>query len=163
MHLKVQLLCLFSSKQSVVMEKISGHLVDVVSNTIVDGILTIEEGLIVHIEPAETVDEQYIMPGLVDAHIHIESSMLTPSEFARLALPHGTVACVCDPHEIANVCGIPGIDFMIESGKQTPLRFFFGAPSCVPATSFETSGATLNADDIKQLLNRRDGIPFWGK
>jgi adenine deaminase len=103
---------------------------------------------------ADIIDDQYLLPGLVDAHIHIESSMLTPSEFAHLALPHGTVACVCDPHEIANVCGIPGIDFMIESGNQSPLRFFFGAPSCVPATSFETSGATLDANDIKLLLNR---------
>lgn len=146
------------------MEKLSGHLVDVVGGTIFDGAVFIEEGRIVRITPADTVDDQYILPGLVDAHIHIESSMLTPSEFARLALPHGTVACVCDPHEIANVCGIPGIDFMIESGKETPLRFFFGAPSCVPATSFETSGATLDADDIKRLLNRdsnssiKDGI-----
>lgn len=137
------------------MEKVSGHIVDVVGGTIFDGALYIEEGRIVNIVSADIVDDQYILPGLVDAHIHIESSMLTPSEFARLALPHGTVACVCDPHEIANVCGIPGIDFMIESGKQSPLRFFFGAPSCVPATSFETSGATLNADDIKLLLNRK--------
>ncbi len=137
------------------MEKVSGHIVDVVGGTIFDGSLYIEEGRIVKIVSADIVDDQYILPGLVDAHIHIESSMLTPSEFARLALPHGTVACVCDPHEIANVCGIPGIDFMMESGKQSPLRFFFGAPSCVPATSFETSGATLDADDIKLLLNRK--------
>ena len=137
------------------MEKVSGHIVDVVGGTIFDGTLYIEEGRIVKIVSADIIDDQYILPGLVDAHIHIESSMLTPSEFARLALPHGTVACVCDPHEIANVCGIPGIDFMIENGKQSPLRFFFGAPSCVPATSFETSGATLDANDIKLLLNRK--------
>lgn len=155
------------------MEKVSGHIVDVVGGTIFDGALYIEEGRIVKIVSADIVDDQYVLPGLVDAHIHIESSMLTPSEFARLALPHGTVACVCDPHEIANVCGIPGIDFMMESGNQSPLKFFFGAPSCVPATSFETSGATLDADDIKLLLQRdlknslplgslRDGNPSRG-
>lgn len=130
-----------------------------------DGILSVEKGSIVGVERSDSVMDQYILPGLVDAHIHIESSMLTPAEFARLALPHGTIACVCDPHEIANVCGIPGINFMIDSGKKSPLRFYFGAPSCVPATSFETSGATLDAETIKTLLLRgqEDGLPEAGQ
>ncbi len=138
------------------MEKISGHLVDVVGGTIHDGTVFFEGENIALIERTENVDDQYLLPGLVDAHIHIESSMMTPTEFARLALPHGTVGCVCDPHEIANVCGIPGVDFMIENSRQAPMHFFFGAPSCVPATPFETSGAILDAADIKQLLKRND-------
>lgn len=96
----------------------------------------------------------FALPGFVDAHVHIESSMLVPTEFARLAVIHGTVATVSDPHEIANVMGIPGIDFMIENGNQVPMKFFFGAPSCVPATSFETAGATISPDDIESLLSR---------
>ncbi len=98
----------------------------------------------------------YLAPGFVDAHIHIESSLLPPSEFARLAVPHGTVATVSDPHEIANVLGVRGVDFMIRDGLRTPLRFNFGAPSCVPATAFETAGATLDAAAVARLLARRD-------
>jgi adenine deaminase len=94
----------------------------------------------------------YIIPGFVDAHIHIESSMLVPSEFARLAVLHGTVATVSDPHEIANVLGKAGVEFMIENGKKVPFKFNFGAPSCVPATSFESAGAILDSNDIKELL-----------
>ena len=89
----------------------------------------------------EPVPDQYICPGFIDAHVHIESSMLVPSEFARLAVVHGTVATVSDPHEIANVCGMEGVDYMIENGKNVPFKFNFGAPSCVPATIFETAGA----------------------
>ncbi len=96
----------------------------------------------------------YALPGFVDAHVHIESSMLLPSEFARLAVVHGTVATVSDPHEIANVLGVAGVEFMIANGNQVPLKFFFGAPSCVPATSFETAGATIDADEIAKLLAR---------
>lgn len=96
----------------------------------------------------------YALPGFIDSHVHIESSMLVPTEFARLAVVHGTVATVSDPHEIANVLGVEGVDFMIENGKKTPLKFFFGAPSCVPATAFETAGATIDADDIAALLAR---------
>lgn len=98
----------------------------------------------------------YILPGFIDAHVHIESSMLVPSEFARLATVHGTVATVSDPHEIANVLGIKGVDYMIENGKQVPFKFFFGAPSCVPATPFETAGATIDSKDIATLLARDD-------
>ena len=102
----------------------------------------------------QIVPEQYICPGFIDAHVHIESSMLVPSEFARLAVVHGTVATVSDPHEIANVLGMEGVDFMIEDGKKTPFHFYFGAPSCVPATSFETAGASLPSEEVDQLLSR---------
>lgn len=101
----------------------------------------------------ETV-EGYILPGFVDAHVHVESSMLVPSEFAKLAVVHGTVATISDPHEIANVLGMRGVDFMIENGKKVPFHFFFGAPSCVPATNFETAGANIDANDIEILLKK---------
>lgn len=101
-------------------------------------------------------DLPYALPGFIDSHVHIESSMLVPTEFARLAVVHGTVATVSDPHEIANVMGVEGVDFMIENGKKAPLKFFFGAPSCVPATTFETAGATINADAIAALLAREE-------
>ncbi len=101
----------------------------------------------------------YILPGFIDSHIHIESSMLVPSEFARLAVVHGTVATVSDPHEIANVCGMEGVEFMIENGKTVPFKFNFGAPSCVPATIFETAGAVLNSTDVEKLL-QRDEIKY---
>jgi len=137
-------------------QTISGNIVDVVKRTISKGIVTIENGRIKSIESAEDVDDRFIIPGLVDAHIHIESSMMLPAEFARYSVVHGTVACVCDPHEIANVCGIEGVDYMIENGKQSPMKFYFGAPSCVPSTKFETSGAELDADAVEQLLQRED-------
>jgi adenine deaminase len=135
---------------------ISGNIVDVVLKTITKGILTIENGFIINIKPSGNVDNQYIIPGLVDAHIHIESSMMLPAEFARFSIVHGTVACVCDPHEIANVCGIAGVNYMIENGKQSPMKFYFGAPSCVPSTKFETSGAELDAGEVEKLLQRDD-------
>jgi len=137
-------------------QTISGNIVDVVKRTVSKGIVTIENGRIKSIEPAADVDDRFIIPGLVDAHIHIESSMMLPAEFARYSVVHGTVACVCDPHEIANVCGIDGVDYMIENGKQSPMKFYFGAPSCVPSTKFETSGAELDADAVEQLLQRED-------
>lgn len=96
----------------------------------------------------------YMLPGFIDSHVHIESSMLVPSEFARLAVVHGTVATVSDPHEIANVCGMEGVEFMIENGRQVNFKFNFGAPSCVPATVFETAGAALNSDEVEQLLQK---------
>ncbi|RZJ78731.1 MAG: adenine deaminase, partial [Chryseobacterium sp.] len=95
-----------------------------------------------------------MLPGFIDSHVHIESSMLIPSEFARLAVTHGTVSTISDPHEIANVCGMEGVEFMIENGNTVPFKFNFGAPSCVPATIFETAGAELNHDDVKALLER---------
>ena len=100
--------------------------------------------------------EAFILPGFIDAHVHIESSMLIPSEFARLAVVHGTVATVSDPHEIANVCGMNGVEYMIENGKTVPFKFNFGAPSCVPATTFETAGAIVDAHDVNDLMRRED-------
>ncbi|MEI7503457.1 MAG: amidohydrolase family protein, partial [Paludibacter sp.] len=138
------------------MTTISGHIVDVINRNIYNGILHFEAGKIIEIQPSKDVEDQYIIPGFVDAHIHIESSMMIPSEFARYSLIHGTVACVCDPHEIANVCGIEGVDYMIDNAKQSPMKFYFGAPSCVPSTSFETSGAILDAAEVEKLLQRDD-------
>jgi len=130
-----------------------GHIVDIIARKIVKGELHIEDSKIKAIIPNPDITEnQFILPGLIDAHIHIESSMLIPSEFARLASIHGTVATVSDPHEIANVLGIDGVKFMIENGNKVPFKFYFGAPSCVPATPFESSGASLGADEVDELL-----------
>ena len=115
---------------------IKGNIVDIQNRSIYKGEITIENGKITAIEEKDCEENHYILPGFVDAHIHIESSMLVPSEFAKVAVKHGTVATVSDPHEIANVLGVKGVEFMIENGKQTPFKFNFGAPSCVPATSF---------------------------
>ena len=131
---------------------IEGQIVDLVNSRIFSGVVVVEDGKITKIEQGPVANMQYIMPGFVDAHVHIESSMLVPSEFARLATCHGTVATVSDPHEIANVLGKEGIRYMIDNGKKVPFKFFFGAPSCVPATPFETSGASLGADDIEELM-----------
>ena len=131
---------------------IEGQIVDLVNSRIFSGVVVVEDGTITKIEQGPVANMQYIMPGFVDAHVHIESSMLVPSEFARLATCHGTVATVSDPHEIANVLGKEGIRYMIDNGKKVPFKFFFGAPSCVPATPFETSGASLGADDIEELM-----------
>ncbi|WP_417291162.1 adenine deaminase [Corallibacter sp.] len=136
--------------------KIQGHIVDVVNKQIFKGEITFKDGKIAAINKKEHNVNQYIIPGFVDAHIHIESSMLVPSEFARLAVCHGTVATVSDPHEIANVLGVKGVEFMIENGKQTPFKFNFGAPSCVPATQFESAGAVIDSEGIKQLLANPD-------
>ena len=136
--------------------KLKGQIVDVQNKRIFKGEITIENGKISSIVEKQNDVEAYILPGFVDSHIHIESSMLVPSEFARLAVCHGTVATVSDPHEIANVLGIEGVEFMIENGKQTPFKFNFGAPSCVPATSFETAGAVIDSEDIKKLLQNPD-------
>ncbi len=138
------------------MKTVKGILVDPVQRKQFKGEITIENGSITQINPIDEVPDQYILPGMVDAHIHIESSMLIPSEFAKLAVRHGTVATVSDPHEIANVCGKEGVDYMIENGKKVPLKFYFGAPSCVPATTFETAGAVLDVNDVRDLLERDD-------
>jgi adenine deaminase len=139
---------------------IQGNIVDISSRVISLGEITIQHGIIASISiPKQGVINPllaYISPGFIDAHVHIESSMLIPAEFARLAVVHGTVATVSDPHEIANVCGMEGVRFMIENGKQVPFKFNFGAPSCVPATFFETAGAVLNAVDVKELLHDKD-------
>lgn len=135
----------------------SGMIVDVVAGKIFPGTIHSENGKITSIDPTPGAQcTCYILPGFVDAHVHIESSMLIPSEFARLASVHGTVATVSDPHEIANVLGMEGIRYMIENGKQVPFHFYFGASSCVPATTFETAGATLSAKEIEELFIKDD-------
>jgi len=141
------------------MLSISGQLVDVLHQRIFPAEITIENGTISGITPLSEAPDQFIMPGFIDAHIHIESSMLTPYEFSKIALTHGTVATVSDPHEIANVCGVAGLDYMLENAAHSPLKFNFGAPSCVPATGFETAGATLDAATIDLLL-QRDSIKY---
>lgn len=133
--------------------KIEGQIVDIHSRTIYGGVILISEGKIVSIEKKETKSLNFILPGFIDAHVHIESSMVTPSQFAVTAVKHGTVAVVSDPHEIANVMGVPGIEFMINDAAKVPMQFLFGAPSCVPATQFETNGATISAFETKKLLN----------
>lgn len=135
---------------------VSGNLVDVVSGRIQPATLHVREGRIVRIDRETGKKGIYITPGLVDSHVHVESSMLTPAEFARVAMTHGTVAAVCDPHEIANVLGAAGIEYMIADAKKSPMRFSFAAPSCVPATSFETSGAAIDVAGIEALLAKRE-------
>lgn len=135
---------------------ISANYVDIKNREIFPAKVSVENNKIKSVQKCDEVCKNYILPGFVDAHIHIESSMLVPSEFAKIALTHGTVATVSDPHEIANVLGIKGVEYMIENAKGSSLKFNFGAPSCVPATSFETSGATIDAKGIKELLARDD-------
>jgi adenine deaminase len=132
--------------------KISGNIVDPIKRKIFPGTIEVINGKISNIIEDSTEYKNFIMPGFIDAHIHIESSMLIPSEFARLAVVHGTVATVSDPHEIANVLGIEGVRYMIKNGKKVPFKFYFGAPSCVPATIFETAGAVITAEDIEELF-----------
>jgi len=132
--------------------ELGGRIVDVVKRRVFEGVIQVENGVIVKINEGPVESAPYILPGFIDAHIHIESSMLIPSEFARLAVVHGTVGTVSDPHEIANVLGISGVKFMISNGNKVPFRFNFGAPSCVPATSFESAGATLGPAEIEELL-----------
>ena len=132
---------------------LSGKIVDILNRRIYPGTIEVENGKISSIfENNEVKDNCFIMPGFIDSHIHIESSMLVPSEFARLASVHGTVATVSDPHEIANVMGLEGVNFMLENGESVPFKFYFGAPSCVPATDFETSGKSIEVEDIKLLF-----------
>lgn len=135
------------------------QLVDIDQRSICPAKIFIQNNRIVAIEPIDESAIQtagFLMPGFVDSHVHIESSMLIPSEFARIAVMHGTVGTVSDPHEIANVCGLEGVQFMINNGKQVPFKFNFGAPSCVPATVFETAGAALDSQDVEALLASDD-------
>ncbi len=131
---------------------VHGNLVDIRNRRIYPAEVVIKNGRIAAITPLAHAVDYYLMPGFIDAHIHIESAMLVPSEFSKVAVTHGTVATVSDPHEIANVLGVEGVRFMIANGKKVPFKFHFGAPSCVPATAFETAGAVINAQDIKTLL-----------
>lgn len=135
---------------------IEGQITDVLNGTIFPGKITVENGIIQHIEKLASAPKQYILPGFIDAHVHIESSMLVPSEFARLAVVHGTVGTISDPHEIANVNGIEGVEFMLDNASKVPFKFYFGAPSCVPATTFETAGAVLDAKAVESLLQKEE-------
>jgi adenine deaminase len=132
--------------------QIQGQIVDIEKKRIFSGEITVENGKIISIVEKNHDAKNYILPGFIDAHIHIESSMLVPSEFAKIAVLHGTVATISDPHEIANVLGKEGVYYMIENGKKVPLKFHFGAPSCVPATAFETAGAIIDSEEIKELM-----------
>ena len=136
--------------------QLSGNLVDILQQEIYPATIDVENGRIRRITRNGNKYPHYLLPGFTDAHVHIESSMLIPSEFARLAVVHGTVATVSDPHEIANVMGVKGVEFMLENARQVPFRFNFGAPSCVPATTFETAGAAVTVEDIETLLQRDD-------
>jgi len=136
--------------------QIQGQIVDIQNRRIYAGEITVENKKIISIMEKNHNVKNYIMPGFIDAHIHIESSMLVPSEFAKIAVLHGTVGTISDPHEIANVLGTTGVYYMIENSKKVPLKFHFGAPSCVPATSFESAGAIIDSDGIKELLASPD-------
>lgn len=138
------------------MKVYAGNIIDVRARRQFAGEITVKDGIIHHIQENNNHYDQWILPGFIDAHIHIESSMLTPTEFARIALKHGTIATVSDPHEIANVCGIDGIHFMIEDSRNAGLKIHFGAPSCVPATGFENAGATIDVDQVNQLMQSPD-------
>lgn len=132
---------------------ISGNIIDLQEKRIFPGTVGVQNGCISSMAPAADISSpHYILPGFIDSHIHIESSMLVPSEFARLAVPHGTVATVSDPHEIGNVLGTAGVRYMIRNGQQVPFHFYFGASSCVPATAFETAGAAITAEEIRSLF-----------
>ncbi len=135
---------------------LSGQIIDLYNQKIFPGTVHVEDGKIKNIVPGKVAGDQYILPGLIDAHIHIESSMLIPSEFAKIAVVHGTVATVSDPHEIANVLGIDGIKYMIANGKRVPFKFYFGASACVPATPFETAGFKFKTEEIEELLGMEE-------
>lgn len=136
---------------------ITGNVVDIFRKKIYPATIFFHNGKIESIQQvndSEPAQHTYILPGFIDSHVHVESSMLPPSEFAKLAVVHGTVATVSDPHEIANVCGAAGVDYMIKNGQTVPFKFYFGAPSCVPATPFETAGAMLDVSVVNQLLEK---------
>ncbi len=141
--------------------KIQGNIVDIPSKNIFFGEITFADGKIIAVtempaDNVQTANRKFLLPGFIDSHVHIESSMLVPAEFAKLAVVHGTVGTISDPHEIANVCGMEGVEFMINNGKTVPFKFHFGAPSCVPATVFETAGAALLSADVDALLQKED-------
>ncbi|WP_407413682.1 adenine deaminase [Methanobrevibacter sp.] len=146
----------------------TAYILDVLTDSIYPARITVENGIFTEVTPI-IVNEKtrmdvrgLVIPGLIDSHIHIESSMITPAQFAKIAVRHGTTSVICDPHEIANVLGIEGIEAMIENAKQVPFNFYFCAPSCVPATKFETSGATIDSSDIEFLL-QKDEIVALGE
>ena len=142
----------------------TAFILDVVTDSIYPARIAIEDGIFKQVTPV-TINEEtsvdvpgIMLPGFIDSHIHIESSMITPAQFARIAVRHGTTSVVCDPHEIANVLGIDGVEAMIENAKKVPFNFYFAAPSCVPATPFETSGATLDSSAIEYLLKKDEVV-----
>jgi adenine deaminase len=136
--------------------EIKGQYIDIVGKRIFPAAMQIKDGLIDSIQEIEQAPQHFILPGFIDSHVHIESSMLIPSAFAKLAVIHGTIGTISDPHEIANVCGVEGVHYMIDNGKKVPFHFFFGAPSCVPATIFETAGAAINSEEVANLLANED-------
>ena len=136
--------------------EIKGQYIDIVGKRIFPAAISVQEGVISAIQEIPAAPQQFILPGFIDSHVHIESSMLIPSAFARLAVIHGTIGTISDPHEIANVCGVEGVHYMINNGKKVPFHFFFGAPSCVPATRFETAGASINSEEVATLLDNKD-------
>lgn len=136
--------------------EIKGQYIDIVGKRIFPAAISVQEGVISAIQEIPAAPQQFILPGFIDSHVHIESSMLIPSAFARLAVIHGTIGTISDPHEIANVCGVEGVHYMINNGKKVPFHFFFGAPSCVPATTFETAGASINSEEVATLLDNKD-------
>ncbi|HTZ18259.1 MAG TPA: adenine deaminase [Dissulfurispiraceae bacterium] len=144
------------------MYSVSGNIIDAVNGVIYPGTMLVRNGRIEDITEERDRYDSYIVPGLVDSHVHVESSMLVPSEFGRIAAVHGAVAAVADPHDIANVLGVAGVDFMLENSKRQPFKFYFGAPSCVPSTRFETSGATIGPEEVADLL-QKDEIRFLGE
>ena len=148
-----------ATEKNIMAQKITGQIVDILNKKIFDGEVEFDNGKIISITPLNSSTPQhlnYILPGFIDSHVHVESSMLVPSEFAKLAVVHGTVATISDPHEIANVCGIEGVEFMIANGNTVPFKFNFGAPSCVPATIFETAGAVLDSAAVDALLQKKE-------
>lgn len=139
-------------------ESYKGHIVDIFTKTIFPGEILVKDGVISDIIRLDYVDERapYYLPGLTDAHIHIESSMMTPENFAKVAVTHGVVNAVCDPHEIVNVLGVAGFDFMLENARNSRFNFCFGLPSCVPSSHLETAGASIDADMTRELISRED-------
>lgn len=137
-------------------QRITGNLIDIRAHRIDPSEVLLRDGIIAEIRGIDGPLSGFLLPGFIDAHVHVESSMLVPSEFARLAVTHGTVATISDPHEIANVLGTAGVEYMIDNGRKVPFHFFFGAPSCVPATAFETAGARMDADEVARLLERKE-------
>jgi adenine deaminase len=132
---------------------VTGNIVDVLARRVFAGRVTVAGGRIARVERVTGPASKYLLPGFVDAHVHVESSMLPPAEFARLAMVHGTVATLSDPHEIANVLGLAGVRYMLECAERTPLKICFGAPSCVPATPFDRAGAKLGPSEVAELLD----------
>lgn len=141
---------------------IEGIIYDPIAKTVIPGRIILKNGRIDCIEPDDSITGPIILPGFVDSHIHIESSMLVPTAFSRIAVKHGTVAVVADPHEIANVAGVEGIDFMINNSKSAELKFFFGAPSCVPVSPFDDCYKVIDSIEIEKLMKRKD-IYFLGE